>query len=191
MSAIGIILAAASSGFIALGLAWSGPIVEALIAAAAGAVWVAVLLFRPKTPVHGLFLFLGLAGAAIAAARGQVLLALAGCTLCLFAWDAVTVQRLFSALPPHGRRKVASRYTAQALLTAAVALAAPAVGVLARPAIGFPAALGLSLAVLALLGIALWQAGRAARHSSGETQEPAATEETDVEDVEEEHAGEP
>lgn len=171
-------------------LAWTGPIYEALVAAAAGAVWVAVLLFRPKTPVHGLFLFLGLAGTGIAAVRGQVLLGLAGCTLCLFAWDAVTVQHLFSILPPRGRRKVASRYAAQALLTAAVALAAPAIGVLVHPAIGFPVALGLCLAALSLLGVALWQGARVGRRASDETAEPDAAEEG-IEGAGKEEAGKP
>ncbi len=122
LSAAGIVLAAVSSGLLGLAFAASGPFYEPLAAALAGALWVVVLIARPKTPVHGLFLFLALAGAAIVAVRGDILLALAASTSALFAWDAVTMQRLFSTLPParptpdhdalrssgarHGRRRI-------------------------------------------------------------------------------------
>ncbi len=186
MSAAGIVLAAVSSGLLGLAFAASGPFYEPLAAALAGALWVAVLAVRPKTPVHGFFLFLALAGAAIVAVRGDVLLALAGSTSALFAWDAVTMQRLFSSLPPGGRRRIAARYALQALGTAAVALGAPAVGLLVRPVLGFPAALGLALAMLALLGVALWQSGRVGR-TAEEARERAEAEDEEAK----EKAGDP
>ncbi len=168
MSAIAIILAAASGGFGALALALSGarPYVSA-IAAVAGAAWVAVLVLRPKAPVHGLFLFIALAAAGAAAMRGQLLLGLVACTTGLFAWDAATMQRLFRQLPPHGRRSAASRYAVHSLATAAVALGIPSIALVIRPQLGFPAALGLSLAAIATLGVALWQTGRVFGASNG------------------------
>lgn len=175
MSTAGIVLAVVSSGLLGLAFAASGPFYEPLAAALAGALWVVVLIARPKTPVHGLFLFLALAGAAIVAVRGDILLALAASTSALFAWDAVTMQRLFSTLPPGGRRRITTRYALQALGTATVALGAPAVGILVRPVLGFPAALGLALAMLALLGVALWQSGRVGR-TAEEAQERAEAE---------------
>lgn len=163
MSAASVVLAAISSGLLGLALAARGPFYEPLAVALAGALWVAILIARPKTPVHGLFLFLSLAGAAIVGVRGDVLLAIVALTSALFAWDAVTMQRLLSPLPRDGRRRITARYALQALGTAAVALGAPAVGILVRPVLGFPAALGLALAMLALLGVALWQSGRVGR----------------------------
>ena len=107
--------------------------------------------------------------------RGDVFLALVASTSALFAWDAVTMQRLLSALPRGGRRRITARYALQALGTAAVALGAPAVGILVRPVLGFPAALGLALAMLALLGVALWQSGRVGR-TAEEAEERAEAE---------------
>jgi hypothetical protein len=41
----------------------------------------------------------------------------------------------------------------------------PLLAIAVRPTLGFPAALGLSLGILALLGLALWQSGRLASFS--------------------------
>lgn len=168
MSAIAIILAAASGGFGALALVLSGtpPYVSAF-AAVAGAAWIAVLAFRPKAPIHGLFLFLTLAAAGAAAVQGRLLLGLVACTTGLFAWDAATMQRFFSQLPPRGRRSAASRYAAHALATAAVALGVPSIALVIRPRLGFPVALGLSLGAIAALGVALWLIGRVFSASDG------------------------
>jgi hypothetical protein len=189
LSAAAIVLAAVSSSLLGLALATTGPFYEPLTAAVLGASWVAVLVARPKTPVHGLLLFSALVGSGIVAVRGSVLLALAASTAALFAWDAVTMQRLFSTLPAAGRRRITRRYGLQALGTAAVALAAAAIGLLLRPKVGFPAALGLSLAVLALLGIALWQSGHVDRTAAEQPRESAVEQHEDDETQEE--AGDP
>jgi hypothetical protein len=166
LNGLAAILAATATVSLTLAFSLRGPWYEPFVAALLGAVWVAVLFLRPRTPVHGLFLFLALAAAGIAAARGDALLALAACTGALFAWDAATMHRLFSTLPAQGRRRITARYAAQSLGTAAVALSLALLGLVARPAIGFPAALGVSLAVLALLAVALWQSGRIADAAS-------------------------
>jgi hypothetical protein len=43
-----------------------------------------------------------------------------------------------------------------------VAFAVPLLAFAIRPTLGFPAALGLSLGLLAVLGVALWQSARVA-----------------------------
>jgi len=161
MTAVGVVLAAAAGAFEALAFALTGaaPYVPAL-AALAGVVWALVLVLRPRTPVHGLFLFLALSGAGASAVRGQTLLGLVACTTSLFAWDLATMHRLFVQLPPRSRRGAVSRYIVHALATAAVALGIPAAAFIARPRLGFPAVLGLALAAIVSLAVALWQIGR-------------------------------
>lgn len=175
MNAVRIALAVSAGAFTALALAMGGaaPYVSGM-AALLGAAWVAVLVFRPKTPVHGLFLFLGLAGAGAAAVRGQIPLGLLACTAALFAWDSTAMQRFFSELPPRGRRAAEARYAIHAAATAIVALAIPGLALVVRPRLGFPAALGLAMAATLALAVALWQVGRVLRVRSAGDERDAA-----------------
>jgi hypothetical protein len=157
-----ILLATLAAGCLTTAFAVGGAGIAALAPTLLGAVWVAVLLWRPRTPVHGLFLFMALGAAGLAAAQGHGLLALATTTASLFAWDAASVRRILAVLPPPAYRRIAPHYVAHAVTTAGVAFAVPLLAIAVRPALGFPAALGLSLGILALLGLALWQSARVA-----------------------------
>jgi hypothetical protein len=156
------LLAALATGCLTTALAVDGAGIAALAPALLGAVWVAVLLWRPATPVHGLFLFVALGAAGLAATQGHSILALAATTASLFAWDAASVRRILGVLPPPAYRRIAPLYLVQAAATAGAAFTVPLVAIAVRPALGFPAALGLSLSILALLGLALWQSARVA-----------------------------
>jgi hypothetical protein len=156
------LLAALATGCLTTAFALGGAGIAALAPALLGAMWVAILLWRPKTPVHGLFLFMALGAAGLTAVQGHGTLALAATTASLFAWDAASVRRILAVLPPLAYRRIAPHYVAHAVTTAGVAFAVPLLAIAVRPALGFPAALGLSLGILALLGVALWQSARVA-----------------------------
>jgi hypothetical protein len=160
-----VLLAALATGCLTSAFAVGGAGVATLAPALLGAMWVAILLWRPRTPVHGLFLFMALGAAGLAAAQGHTILSLAATTASLFAWDAASVRRILAALPPLAYRRIAPHYVAHAAATAGVAFAVPLLAIAVRPTLGFPAALGLSLGILALLGLALWQSGRVASFS--------------------------
>jgi hypothetical protein len=160
-----VLLAALTTGCLTSAFAVGGAGVATLVPALLGAMWVAVLLWRPRTPVHGLFLFMALGAAGLAAAQGHTILSLAATTASLFAWDAASVRRILSVLPSLAYRRIAPHYVAHAAATAGVAFAVPLLAIAVRPTLGFPAALGLSLGILALLGLALWQSGRVASFS--------------------------
>lgn len=165
MNLAAVLLAALAAGCLTSAFGVGGAGVATLAPALLGAVWVATLLWRPRTPVHGLFLFMALGAAGLAAARGHTILALAATTASLFAWDAASVRRILSVLPPVAYRQIAPRYIAQAAATAGVAFAVPLLAFAIRPTLGFPAAFGLSLGLLAVLGVALWQSARVAAFS--------------------------
>jgi hypothetical protein len=172
-----VLLAALAAGCLTSAFAVGGAGVAALAPALLGAVWVAILLWRPRTPVHGLFLFMALGAAGLAAARGHTILALAATTASLFAWDAASVRRILAVLPPLAYRRITPHYVVHAVTTAGVAFAVPLLAIAGRPALGFPAALGLSLGILALLGLTLWQSARVASlsHSQDAPADESAT----------------
>jgi hypothetical protein len=159
------LLAALATGCLTTAFAVGGAGVATLAPALLGAMWVAILLWRPRAPVHGLFLFMALGAAGLEAAQGHTILSLAATTASLFAWDAASVRRILAALPPLAYRRIVPHYVAHAAATAGVAFAVPLLAIAVRPTLGFPAALGLSLGILALLGLALWQSGRLASFS--------------------------
>ncbi|MEI6171009.1 MAG: hypothetical protein WCQ45_00820 [bacterium] len=172
MNLAAILLAALATGCLTTAFAVGGAGIAAFAPTLLGAVWVAVLLWRPWTPVHGLFLFMALGAAGLAAAQGHGSLALAATTASLFAWDAASVRRILAVLPPPAYRRIAPHYVAHAVTTAGVAFAVPLLAIAVRPALGFPTALGLSLGILALLGLALWQSGRVASFSHPQDADP-------------------
>ena len=165
MNLAAALLAALATGCLTSALAADGARAATLAPALLGAMWVAILLWRPKTPVHGLFLFTALGAAGLAATQGHTILSLAATTASLFAWDAASVRRILAVLPPLAYRRIAPHYVAHAAATAAVAFAVPLLAIAVRPTLGFPAAFGLSLGILALLGLALWQSARVAAFS--------------------------
>ncbi len=156
-------------------LAGTCPFYAPLSASLLGALWATLLATRPQHAPSGLFLVLTLGGCGLAAVRGAEALSLLAATGALFAWDAATMRRVLVSLPPSPRRRAAARYATQSLATASAALAIPLLGSLLRPALGFPVALGLSLALLTLLALALWQSRRA----SEAPEQPATTADAD------------
>jgi hypothetical protein len=161
-------LAILATGCLVAGLSVENFRTAAFLAGAAGAAWVAILAWRPRTPTHGLFLCAALGAAGLVAARGHSALALAGTTAALFAWDAVSVGRLLAALPATARRKMTPHYLAQAALTAGAVFGVPLLALAVRPSLSFPGAFGLLLGTLFLMGLALWQSGRLGRGSLDE-----------------------
>lgn len=162
MTALVIAASAAAYAMMALALARHYPWPAPLAATAVGLAWVGVHALRPRAPVHGLFFVLALAGAGVAARDGtdSTLLGLGIVSLVLVAWDLATMRRTLLQLPARLKGLWGRRYALQSVAVASLGVALSIVGLIVRPHIGFPAALGLSLSIVTLLILTLWQSGR-------------------------------
>ncbi len=163
MTALVLVLSGCAYGLLAVGIAlqqlpWYAP----LAAAGAGLAWIVVHAVRPRWPVHDLFFGFALAGACLVARGGtaNALVGLAIASLALVAWDLAAMRRTLVALPRATRRLWGRRYAPQSAAVAALGLALGGIGLVVRPRINFPVALVLSLAIVTLLVLALWQSGR-------------------------------
>lgn len=165
-----IALSVAAYGLIAVALGRDYPWFAPLIAAVIGAGWAYLHAWRPRTPFHGLFFALAVVGACLAARGDRTLLALGILTLALVAWDLAAMRRILLRLPRRTENRWGRRYALQSGLVGILGFAVAVVGLLLRPRLGFPAALGLSMTIVVLLILALWQsarvASRAPRHRS-------------------------
>lgn len=162
MTALLVVLSAGAYGLLAAGLAlhfaWYAP----FAAAVAGLAWIGAHALRPRWPLHGVFFGLALAGACFVVRGGtaNALVGLAAVSLALVAWDLAMMRRNLLLLPRATRRLWGRRYAPQSAAVAALGLALGGIGLVVRPRINFPVALVLSLAIVTLLVLALWQSGR-------------------------------
>lgn len=173
MRALCVAISGAAYALIALSLALHAPWTAALAAGALGLGWMCLHALRPSSALHGSFFVLALAGAGFAASSSGAVLGLVIVCLALVGWDLGGVRRLLLHLPRRAEGRWGLRYALQSSAIGALGLALGLVGLLVRPRIGFPAALGLSLTIVTLLALALWQSGR----FRGEPGSPSARDE--------------
>jgi hypothetical protein len=156
------LLMAAAYGLLAHSLSGLLPWYAPLAAALSGAVWVLLHFSRLRARFDGAFLTLAAAGAGTVAVQGKVAAALAVATCALVAWDIATMRQVMQPLPLKAGAQIRARYTLQAVAVGVLCLALAFLGLVLRPQLAFPSALGLSLVALVLLGLALWYGARVA-----------------------------